>query len=136
MRRRLGLGLDPGTTGITLADWLDTWLAGKTRAKRARTARSYEMHVRVWLKPLIGHLPLERLTSTHIDDLFAMIERYNAELQRQQAQGKALIEIEGDVRSQPRICGLSTQRRIWCVSTAMPRCCKHWRPTQRGRTTT
>jgi Phage integrase, N-terminal SAM-like domain len=115
VQRRLGLGLDPGVPGITVAEWLDTWLAGKTRARRASTARSYEMHVRVWLKPQIGHLPLERLNSGHIEDLFTAIAQFNAELDRQGAEGNVRIEIDGDVRSQPRTCGPSTQRRIFAT---------------------
>jgi len=34
--RRLGLGLDPSAPGITVAEWLDTWLAGKRRTRRPR----------------------------------------------------------------------------------------------------
>jgi hypothetical protein len=48
VRRRLGLGPDPGAPGITVGEWLDTWLAGKRRTRRASAYRSYEMHVRVW----------------------------------------------------------------------------------------
>lgn len=118
VRRRVGLGLDPGAPGITVGEWLDTWLAGKRRTRRASAYRSYEMHVRVWLKPQLGHLPLERLNSGHIEDLFVTIARFNAELERQRAAGRAVIEIEGDVRSQPRICGPSTQARIFATLRA------------------
>jgi hypothetical protein len=54
VRRRLGLGIDPGTPGMTVAEWLDGWLAGKKRAKRASTYRGYESHVRVHINPVIG----------------------------------------------------------------------------------
>jgi integrase len=113
--RRLGLGLDPSAPGVTFGEWLDVWLAGKGRTRRESTVRSYEMHCRVWLKPQLGHLPLERLNAGHIEDLFATIARFNAELERQRGEGKALIEIDGDVRAQPRICGPSTQRRIFAT---------------------
>ncbi len=118
VRRRLGLGLDPGHPGVTVAEWLDTWLAGKRRTKRPSAVRSYETHCRVWLKPHLGHLPLERLNTAHIEGLFTTIERFNSELERQRGAGKALIGIEGDVRSQPRICGPSTQRRIFATLRA------------------
>jgi integrase len=115
IRRRLGLGLDPANPGVTVAEWLDTWLAGKRRTRRPSAVCSYESHIRVWLKPALGHVPLERVSTAHIEDLFATIGRFNSELERQRADGRALIEIEGDTRGQPRICGPSTQRRIFAT---------------------
>jgi integrase len=44
--------------------------------------------------------------------------RYNAEIEHQRAEGRALIEIDGDVRSQPRIVGPTTQRRIFATLRA------------------
>lgn len=73
IRRRLGLGLDPSQPGPTVAEWLDSWLAGKRRAKRASTARGYESHIRVHIKPVIGDLPLERLNAGHIEDVLAAV---------------------------------------------------------------
>ena len=116
--RRLGLGLDPSAPGIAVAEWLDAWLAGRRRTKRESTVRGYEMHIRVWLKPQLGHIPLERLNSGHIEELFATIARFNADLERQRGEGKALIVVDGDVRGQPRICGPSTQRRIFATLRA------------------
>lgn len=118
VRRRLGLGLDPSSAGVTIGEWLHTWLAGKRRTKRPSAVRSYEMHIRVWLEPHLGHIPLERLNAGHIEALFATIERFNTELNRQQSEGKVLIEIEGDTRAQPRQCGPSTQRRIFATLRA------------------
>ncbi len=73
VRRRLGLNQDPGAPGVTVAEHLDAWLAGKQRTKRASTVRGYEMHIRVHIKPALGHLPLERLNAGHIEDLLASI---------------------------------------------------------------
>jgi hypothetical protein len=111
VRRRLGLGLDPGQQGVTVAGWLQTWL-GSRRRIRASVTRSYQQHIDNWLVPHLGHLPLEQLNADHISSLFATIDRFNAEIERQRAQGNASIEIDGDVRSQPRIVGPTTQRRI------------------------
>jgi hypothetical protein len=44
IRRRLGLGIDPGQPGQTVAEWMNGWLAGKQRTKRASTVRGYESH--------------------------------------------------------------------------------------------
>jgi integrase len=118
VRRCLGLGLDPSSPGLSTGEWLDSWLAGKRRTRRASAVVSYEMHCRVWLKPQLGHIPLERLNTGHIEGLFATIERFNTEVVRQCAEGQALIVIEGDVRNRPGICGPSTQRRIFATLRA------------------
>jgi hypothetical protein len=44
VRRRLGLGLDPGQPGVTVGQWLDGWLASKARTRRASTVRMYDSH--------------------------------------------------------------------------------------------
>src|SRR5207302_1332223 len=74
VRRRLGLGLDPASPGMTVADWLDTWLAGKQRTRRASTTRMYESHIRIYLKPVIGDVPMERLNTSHIEAVLAAVD--------------------------------------------------------------
>ena len=73
VRRRLGLGIDPGQPGMTVAEWLEGWLAAKKRTKRASTVRGYESHIRVHLNPVIGDLPLERLNAGHIEAALAAV---------------------------------------------------------------
>jgi integrase len=73
VRRRLGLGLDPAQADATAAAWLDSWLAGKRRTKRASTVRGYESHIRVHINPVIGELPLERLNIGHIEAVLAAV---------------------------------------------------------------
>lgn len=73
VRNRLGLNRDPGDTGITVAAWLDTWLAGKRRSKKASTVRGYESHARVHIVPVIGELPLERLNAGHVEAVLAAV---------------------------------------------------------------
>ncbi len=60
---------------LTVGAWLDMWLAGKTstsgvsgvgRTIRLSTARSYGTHVRLYLKPLLGHYPLAKLRAEQV----------------------------------------------------------------------
>jgi hypothetical protein len=53
VQRRLGLSLDTSQPGLTVGEWLDTWLATERRTKRESTCRGCEMHVRTWLKPQV-----------------------------------------------------------------------------------
>jgi hypothetical protein len=117
-KRRLGLGLDPSQPDVSVSEWLDMWLATKRRTKRESTCRGYEMHIRTWLKPQLGHLPLERLNAGHVEDLFSSIQRINAELAAQRAAGIAPMEIMGDARGQSRACGPTTQLRIFATLRA------------------
>jgi integrase len=73
VRRRLGLGQDPGQPGLIAAERLDSWLAGKRRTKRASTVRGYESHIRVHINPVIGDLPLERLNAGHVETVLAAV---------------------------------------------------------------
>src|SRR5271157_673899 len=73
VRRRLGLGLDPGQPGITVGQWLEGWLAAKGRTRRASTVRGYASHVRLYLVPAIGDLPLERLNAGHVEAVLAAV---------------------------------------------------------------
>lgn len=65
--------LDPGQPGITVGQWLDGWLAAKTRTRRASTVRGYESHIRVHIVPVIGDLPLERLNAGHVETVLAAV---------------------------------------------------------------
>ena len=64
VKRRFVVGL-PLVRGQTAADWLDEWLAGKRGIART-TLRSYEGHIRLHLRPRLGHILLEKLRGPHI----------------------------------------------------------------------
>ena len=117
VRRRLALGADPGSPGVTLGEWLDSWLKGR-RKLRESVVRSYRSHIELWLKPNLGHIPLERLRAPHIDELFDTIERINAEITGQRAAGRAWIAPAGDVRKSPTVVGIATQHRIFATLRA------------------
>lgn len=56
--------------GLTVADYLSTWLTGKRRL-RDTTRRNYATHIRRYLGPGIGNLKLAELRPHHIDDLYS-----------------------------------------------------------------
>jgi integrase len=67
----------PLTPIPTLAEWLGQWLATRTRL-RPNTRCIYETHIRLYLKPYLGHIRLDRLRIDHITDMFAHIDEHNA----------------------------------------------------------
>ncbi len=60
---------------MTLGEWLDTWLAGKKTKKK--TTGSYESHVRVHIRPALGHIRLDRLNVGHCQEFFDAIDDAN-----------------------------------------------------------
>jgi len=55
---------------VSVADFLDEWLAGK-RNLRETTRTSYRYHIRLYLKPALGHYPLQDLRADHLDALYS-----------------------------------------------------------------
>jgi hypothetical protein len=58
----------------TLSTYLDDWLAGKARL-RASTRRTYAEHIRLYLKPALGHLRLDQLAVVDIERMYAAIRQ-------------------------------------------------------------
>ncbi|CAL9301018.1 tyrosine recombinase XerC [Streptomyces sp. SudanB91_2054] len=70
VQRRLGVGIPlDGTT--TVGDWLDRWMASKKT--RATTNAGYSSHIRVHLRPHLGHYRLDRLNVGHVQAMFDAI---------------------------------------------------------------
>jgi len=59
---------------ISVASWLDSWLESK-RSLRPTTRRAYAGHIEVYLKPLIGRVPLTSLQAAHLDRMYEDIRR-------------------------------------------------------------
>jgi len=60
--------------GLTTGDWLVRWLASRV-SLRASTARSYAAHVRGYLVPYLGAIPLAVLTPGEVQAMFTAVIR-------------------------------------------------------------
>ena len=65
VRKAVGAGGDPAVRPPTVGEWLEEWLAAKKKL-RPGTVRSYGGHIRLYLKPHLGHIPLDRLRVTDV----------------------------------------------------------------------
>jgi len=75
-RTRLLSELDNGilfnTSKVNVSDFLDQWINGYAKPNTSpRTVEGYEGNIRRYLKPAIGHIPLDKLNPQHIRDLYA-----------------------------------------------------------------
>jgi integrase len=60
---------------VTLGDWLDEWADAKKT--RSTTTRNYWSHIRVHLKPGLGHLRLDRMSVRAFQEFFDRIDETN-----------------------------------------------------------
>ncbi|MGC9538538.1 site-specific integrase [Streptomyces sp. UG1] len=72
--RKLGVGV-PLDGRMTVAEWLDTWVASKKT--KGTTTDGYKSHIRVHLKPGLGHLRLDKLNVAHVQEFFDRIDDDN-----------------------------------------------------------
>ncbi|MEU6702569.1 site-specific integrase [Streptomyces wuyuanensis] len=130
--RRLGVGV-PLDGAMTVGEWLDTWLASKKTKKK--TTGGYESHIRVHIRPALGHLRLDRLNVGQCQEFFDSIDEANevirAENQARREQEarctrgragapkateRAQLEAEraklADMKPYRRVTGPATKQRI------------------------
>ncbi|MFK0143714.1 tyrosine-type recombinase/integrase [Streptomyces griseus] len=88
-RQRLNAGQDL-IGSLTVAEWLDRWLAGKHIRKSG--LNRYETDIRVHLKPRIGNRRLDRLRVSHLSEMFTDIREANAQILEDNAQRRAALD--------------------------------------------
>ncbi len=110
IRRKLGLKGDLSAS-VSLASWLDEWLQSKKRNLRATTWETYDLHIRIYLEPMLGHIPLDRLRPEHIDEMLDRIYEWNAEIAEARAEGRKPL-IEGYNRERYQVIKNNTIRRV------------------------
>src|SRR5216683_2283673 len=108
VRKATRLGHDAGAAQVTAGQWLDEWLAAK-KDLRSGTVRSYEPHIRLYFKPHIGHIRLNRLRVADVASVFDAIDERNDAIAQARASGDPtqLAAVNGR-----RIVGPATKQRI------------------------
>jgi integrase len=108
VRRAVGGGHDPAVKPATAGEWLEEWIAGK-KGLRPGTVRSYTGHIRLYLTPCIGHIPLDRLRVTDVSAVFDHIDDLNDAIRQARASGDPALRAAVKGR---RVVGPATCQRI------------------------
>ncbi len=66
------------TGKLTVAGYLDQWVTGKV-SLRSSTRRSYGEHIRLYLKPGLGHHRLADLSTSDVEDLYVALRQLGRE---------------------------------------------------------
>ncbi|EWM15304.1 tyrosine-type recombinase/integrase [Kutzneria sp. 744] len=107
IRRHLHTGI-PTDQLPTLADYLDQWIAGRKRLAKT-TRRAYASHIRLYYKPHLGTLRIDRIRRAHIVSMFDWIEERNDTIRTARASTDPTVR--ATVKGQ-RITGPATMHRI------------------------
>ncbi|GAA1550320.1 tyrosine-type recombinase/integrase [Dactylosporangium maewongense] len=87
IRRRVRTG-QPIASRVTVAEFLDGWLAGK-KDIRPTTWAGYESNIRIYLKPALGPIEMDKLRVQHVSAMFDDIDDFNDRLAEVRANGTA-----------------------------------------------
>jgi integrase len=104
-RVRTGQQLDQR---LTVADWLDMWLASKQRLRDGSSA-GYASHIRLYFNPVIGHIRLDQLQVSHVMEIFEAIDELNDTIHAARQTGDPGIRAKVKGR---RLVGPATKHRI------------------------
>jgi integrase len=96
LRRRLVAGV-PLNHRITVGHWLTEWLTAKTDIRPA-TLRSYTTHVRLYLTPHLGEIPLARLRVGHLHAMFTALTERNTQIAEENTARRALEQAAAAAR--------------------------------------
>ncbi|MFE4307372.1 tyrosine-type recombinase/integrase [Streptomyces sp. NPDC056891] len=96
----------------TVAEDLDAWIGRKKRLART-TTHGYEDHIRLYLRPHLGHIKRRDLKLRHIEAMFTAIERENAERLLHHARIVELTEARDAAHTAwVRASGKTEERRV------------------------
>lgn len=106
-------GRRPEDAELTVARYLDDWLAGKASLARS-TRHSYEEHIRLYLRPGLGHLRLVDLRDHHVEKLYATVVLIGRESPSSKPSPllARLLEVRRDDPARRRPLSPTTLRRV------------------------
>ena len=119
---QVGAGRDPAVGPPTTGEWLEEWIAAKKKL-RPGTVRSYQGHIRQYLKPHLGDIPIDRLQVTDVVSVFDYIEELNDAIAEARASGSpaARAAVKGRRRVGPASCQRIRATLRSALSTYMKR---------------
>ena len=120
VRKQVGAGRDPAVRPPTVGEWLEEWLIAKKKL-RPGTVRGYTGHIRLYLKPHLGHIPIDRLRVTDVVAVFDHIEELNDTIAEARPSGNpaARAAVKGRRRVGPATCQRIRATLRSAVSTYM-----------------
>jgi integrase len=95
-RQHVDEGFD-GDMTLTVGRWLDEWLEGRVRL-RPGTAVSYRQHLRLYLRPGLGHIPLRQLRTADIERLYRAMRHLGQPDERSDDMQRRLIAARHETR--------------------------------------
>jgi len=112
VRLRHATGAEFGS--ITTGEYLGGWLARHEKLGdwTAATLHSYQGVCRRRLIPLLGKVPIDKLSASHIWDMFDAVDEENARILAAQASGDPAVR---KAVAGMRACGITTKRRNLAV---------------------
>ena len=112
--------IDSGTylepSKMTVAQWLDLWLVEYTGGLKVNTAVSYETQIRMHIKPALGAVKLEKLTTPAVQSFYNDLQR------KKGLSAKTVKNIHGVLtRALGQAVAVGYARYNPCQNTQLPR---------------
>ncbi len=135
-RRQASEGADHRAGAQTVGDYLDEWLAGKVTL-RATTRRSYEAHLRLYLRPHLGALRRRDLRHDHVQRAYQRI-RHDAASTKRPLGPAGLQRVNATLQSalnaavRRRVLAHNPARHVELETRRRP-AVRPWEPDELGR---
>jgi len=108
-----GAGPAPDNRDLTFGHYLDWWIENRAGLKPT-TRRGYAKHVRLYLKPGLGHLKLTELRDDHFDELYKAMRQIGRDLKGKRPSFllQRLLEVRKDDPARRRPLSAATIARV------------------------